>query len=301
MRLSVIIPNYNGLALLQKYLESTYRILANELADDFEIIITDDHSRDGSDAFVASLRLPKVRFLTNPHERGFGSNCNNGARHARGEALFFLNNDIELKAGFFQPLLNKLAEQQVFSVVPQILRRRDNVIESLTSGILVPGEIKTRSKNISNKDPALNHRILWGCGAALMCKREIFLSLGGFSDEFKVYYVEDTDLSVKAWRMGYQNWYVGESIAIHDNSVTTQKDWKWKKRLIAGINGEIFQFKHLPEKDRQLRFRRLLGQHLRTLNLFRAWIVIAAYSSLRKNEPNYLFGIDEILRELNRR
>ena len=298
MQLSVIIPNYNGIELLQKYLEANYRILEKEAPSNFEIIITDDHSKDGSADFISNLNLPNVRFITNPHERGFGSNCNNGARNADGELLFFLNNDVELTEGFLQPLIDKLSEERVFSVVPRILRKKDGLIESITTGVLAPGEIKTHSKNIPNKDPDLNHKVLWGCGAALLCKREFFLELGGFSDEFKIYYVEDTDLSVRAWRLGYQNWYVGRSVVIHDNSVTTKKEWKWKKRFIASRNGEIFQFKHLPKKEKTFRLRKLLGQHALRLNLFRLWVVASAYLSVPKNEPPYIFSVEQILDQL---
>lgn len=299
MKLSVIIPNYNGLDVLRKYLPHTHRLLEQELPGEYEIIVTDDHSRDGSAAFVAGLNLPNVRFVANPNERGFGSNCNHGARSASGELLFFLNNDIELQAGFFPPLLAKIAEEKVFSVVPRIMRRKDQLVESLTSGRLVPGEISTQSKNKLNRDPTQNHPVLWGCGAALLCRRDLFLSLGGFSDEFKVYYVEDTDLSLKAWRMGYENWYVGQSVALHDNSATTKKEWKWKRRFIAGINGEIFQFKHLPEQEKRFRFHGLLKRHALRLNLFRLWTVIAAYLAVPKPDLPYRLGTEEVLRRLN--
>lgn len=301
MLLSVIIPNYNGIKLLKEHLEANYRILEKEAPCNFEIIVTDDHSKDGSGAFVATLNLPNVRFLVNPDERGFGSNCNNGARNAAGKFVFFLNNDVALTEGFrLQPLIDKLSEEKVFSVVPRILRKKDNLIESLTSGTLVPGEIRAQSKNKSNKDPEANHKVLWGCGAALLCERELFFKLGGFADEFKIYYGEDIDLSLSAWRQGYQNWYVGQSTVTHDNSVTTKKEWKWKKRFIAGRNMSYFQYKHLPLEYRICRFRKKLAHFALRLNLFMMWVEVSAYLTLPKEEPHYVFSTEEVLNELNK-
>lgn len=295
MLLSVILPNYNGSALLRRNLPDNYAMLAQEIGDDFEIVVSDDHSRDNSLAYLHTLGWPNMHITLHPGARGFGSNCNHGAQAAKGTLLFFLNTDVRLTAGCLAPLLAKVKEDVVFSVVPRIVRERDGHIESLNTAHLTQDEIKVQRSTAS---PDQNHPVLYSCGAALLCKRERFFELGGFSPEFKRYYIEDTDLSVKAWRNGYENWYVGSSTVLHEHSFTTCNEWKWLKRFFAQRNGELFQLKHLPPAARSRRLRRQIWRHLRRLNLYRLAVLLIAYSAIPKGET-YQHTISDVIVRLH--
>ena len=80
--ISVIILNWNGRAMLQTCLES----LARQTAADFEIIVVDNGSHDGSARLVHS-DWPSVRLLALTHNRGFSGGVNAGFHLARGEYL----------------------------------------------------------------------------------------------------------------------------------------------------------------------------------------------------------------------
>ena len=299
MLFSVIVPNYNGRQLLESFFLANYHILKNEADSNFEVIVTDDNSTDHSREFIQQLDLPNVRFFLNPGKRGFGSNCGNGAHQASGKYLFFLNTDVVLTEGFLYPLIHKLEHEKVFSVVPKIIRESANsIVESLTTGSVSNCQIQLQFKNKLNKNPDLDHKILWACGAALLCKRALFFELGSFPDEYNPYYVEDVDLSITAWRTGYENWYVGNSVVLHYHNSTTKKECKLKKNFIHLRNSEILNLKHLPKLQGMDCFKKKIIAALIRLNFYKAMALLLAYLKLPIHQREYLYDIHHALKEV---
>ena len=93
--LSVIIPNWNGMA----YLPACLAALAAQDYAPLEIIVVDNASADGSVAYLRAQH-PGVRLLEFAENRGFTGACNAGLRAARGEFLALLNNDTEAAPGW---------------------------------------------------------------------------------------------------------------------------------------------------------------------------------------------------------
>jgi len=98
---SVIVTNYNG----RRYLERCLTSLREQTYPAVEIILSDDASSDGSVELVRA-RFPDVKVTINPRNRGLAVTSNSGARIARGEYLFFFNNDTIA----FTDLVARLAE-----------------------------------------------------------------------------------------------------------------------------------------------------------------------------------------------
>ncbi|MGC8827650.1 MAG: glycosyltransferase family 2 protein, partial [Anaerolineae bacterium] len=100
---SVIIPNWNGAALLPACLDSlraqTYRRL--------EIIVVDNASTDDSAALVRE-RYPEVRLILLPENRGLTGGVNAGIRAAQGEIIALLNNDAEAEPAWVEVLVQAL-------------------------------------------------------------------------------------------------------------------------------------------------------------------------------------------------
>lgn len=88
-KLSVAIPVYNGAA----YLAETIQSVLDQSCEDFELIICDDHSTDGSLEIAASHADPRIRILTNPKNLGFGGNWNRCLAEAQGRYIKILPQD----------------------------------------------------------------------------------------------------------------------------------------------------------------------------------------------------------------
>ena len=92
---SVIIPNFNGMA----YLDGVLSGLECQTVKDFEVILVDNGSRDGSCAFVAAS-YPWVHLIELPENFGFCRAVNEGIKASRSPYVLLLNNDIEVTDNF---------------------------------------------------------------------------------------------------------------------------------------------------------------------------------------------------------
>ncbi len=114
---SVVIPNWNGRDLLEKYLPSVVKAMENNSAN--EIIVVDNASSDGS-VDLLKQRFPSVRVIELSENLGFGGGSNVGFSAARNDIVVLLNSDMRVEPDFLQPLLDGFTDELVFAVSCQI-------------------------------------------------------------------------------------------------------------------------------------------------------------------------------------
>src|SRR4051812_47127658 len=114
---SVVIPNWNGRDLLEKYLPSIVTALAGN--PDNEIVVVDNGSEDGSAEFVRA-KFPDVNLVALPRNLGFGGGSNAGFRAAKNDIVVLLNSDMRVAPDFLAPLLEGFHDPEVFAVSCQI-------------------------------------------------------------------------------------------------------------------------------------------------------------------------------------
>ena len=100
MEVSVIIPNFNGIAFLDSVLGS----LEGQTLKNFEVILVDNGSADGSCSFV-SANYPWVHIIELPENFGFCRAVNEGIQAAKAPYVLLLNNDTEVKEDFVEQML----------------------------------------------------------------------------------------------------------------------------------------------------------------------------------------------------
>jgi glycosyltransferase involved in cell wall biosynthesis len=105
--LSLIFPVFNEQENIGVVLDAALD-LAPKLAADFEIVVVDDGSRDGSAGVIAERVAsdPRVRVLTHPSNRGYGAALRSGLREARGELVFFSDADLQFELTELEDLLH---------------------------------------------------------------------------------------------------------------------------------------------------------------------------------------------------
>jgi O-antigen biosynthesis protein len=220
---SVVIPNWNGRDLLDKYLPSV--LLAMSGHPDNEVIVVENASADGSAAFLAE-RFPQVRVITFGDNRGFGGGSNAGFKAAKNDIVVLLNNDMRVQPDFLQPLLAHFTDPHVFSVSCQIFfsdpgKRREET--GLTQGWWEDGRLKIRHR-IDDAITSVYPCFYSGGGSSAFDRRK-FLELGGFDDLLKPFYYEDTDLGFMAWKRGWKVLYEPASIVFHEHRGTIGKNF----------------------------------------------------------------------------
>lgn len=198
MKVSFIVPLYNCLPLTQAMLVSLRATLPAGLAH--EIIFVDDGSTDGTRQWLATLGAP-ARPLLNEKNLGFAGACNRAAAAAAGEFLFFLNNDLVLQPGWFEPMHALLARPDIALV--------GNVQHNARTGALDHAGVRFDAKGKPEHDhsrPLFARLRGWRevpavTGACFGVRRALWEKWGGFDDGFRNG-GEDIDLALRARAAG---------------------------------------------------------------------------------------------------
>lgn len=214
---SVIIPNYNGKSLLQKYLPYVFAALNScRQVKESEVIVVDDASTDDSVTYI-SATYPCIKLLRNKENRGFSVTVNKGIRAAQYEAACILNTDMQLPEDYFTVLLPMLKADDVFGVYCAI---RDPHTGKITEGRkqAVIRRYKLDYIDLLGEDEEGESMYL--CGGNALINREKLLLLGGYDELFSPFYFEDMDLSLRAQKRGWRSLYTARTSCIHQHTAT---------------------------------------------------------------------------------
>jgi GT2 family glycosyltransferase/glycosyltransferase involved in cell wall biosynthesis len=243
---SIVIPNWNGRDLLEKYLPSV--LAATAAVPDSEVIVVDNGSTDGSADFLRR-HYPEVRLIALPHNLGFGGGSNAGFRAARNDVVVLLNTDMRVDPDFLLPLLNGFTDEKAFAVACQIFFTDPNKLREetgLTEGWWQSGGLRVRHRI----DPGVSdlYPCFYGGGGSSAFDRRKFLELGGFDPLLAPFYLEDTDLGYMAWKRGWKVMYQPASVVYHEHRGTIGR--RFNANYIQSIlkkNFLLFVWKNIHE------------------------------------------------------
>jgi GT2 family glycosyltransferase len=212
MKVSVIIVNTNEKHRLIYILPS---ILGAKSDFNFEIIISDNGSTDGSREYVKE-NYPQIRIIENGKNLGFALANNVAAQESKADILVFINPDTTVEPGWIENLLKPFSDHNVGLTTSKILlmSARDK-INTCGSTIHISGITQCRGINEPAVNFSVTEEIPAVSGAAFAIRRKLFEKLKGFDSDFFIY-LEETDLSIRARIMGYKCIYVPNSIIYHD-------------------------------------------------------------------------------------
>jgi O-antigen biosynthesis protein len=246
---SVVIPNWNGRDLLEKYLPSVVEAMAGNPRN--EVLVVDNGSSDGSVEFLRA-KFPSVRVIALKTNLGFGGGSNVGFREARNDVVVLLNSDMRVAPDFLPPLLAGFSDEKVFAVSCQIFfsdpeKRREET--GLTQGWWKSGSLRLRHR----EDRAIErlYPCLYGGGGSSAFDRRKFLELGGFDHLLRPFYLEDTDMGFLAWKRGWKVLYQPASHVWHEHRGTIGK--KFSSAYIESVVGKnflLFCWKNIHEPAR---------------------------------------------------
>jgi GT2 family glycosyltransferase len=241
---TVVIPNWNGRDLLEKYLPSVVEALGGNPAN--ELLVVDNGSTDGSIELLRE-RFPAARVLALPRNLGFGGGSNAGLRAASNEVVVLLNSDMRVDPGFLAPLLAGFSDEKVFAVSCQIFFSDPEKLREetgLTQGWWENGGLRVRHRI----DDAIHglYPCFYGGGGSCAFDRRKFLELGGFDEILRPFYLEDTDLGYQAWKRGWKVLYQPASVVYHEHRGTIGR--KYSTEIIESVvkkNFLLFTWKNI--------------------------------------------------------
>ncbi len=216
-RVSIVIPNWNGLHLLPTCLDS----LRRQTFRDFEILVVDNASEDGS-VELLEMKYPEVEVIRLERNRFFSGAVNLGVERSNSEIVVLLNNDTEVEPQWLGELITALDENPKAGMAASkmlLLDRRD-VLNSAGDCYRrdgVPGNRGVWERDEGQYDAAT---VVFGaCAGAAAYRREMLEEIGLLDEDF-VAYCEDVDLNFRAQLAGYRCVFVPKARVYHRLSAT---------------------------------------------------------------------------------
>jgi GT2 family glycosyltransferase len=241
---SVVIPSYNGRALLETCLASVERHLPAGLP--VEVVVVDDGSTDDTPEWLAR-RHGWVCLVRRDTNGGFCAAANAGLAAARGEFVQLLNNDTEVTPGWLEAGLVPFADPTVGSVAPLVLVRSDPTrVDSAGDTYAFVGWPSKRGHG----EPAANwldrstSRVFGASGSSAFYRTSALRKVGGFDPSFGSYY-EDVDLAFRLRWAGYQCVFAPQSRVLHEVSASYDHARPALQRRMSR-NAEILFWTDLP-------------------------------------------------------
>ena len=223
MSVSVVIPTWNGRALLDVALGSLSR---QTLAAD-EVIVVDNGSTDGTAEHVRTAHRG-VDLIALPDNTGFAAATNRGIERASGDVVVLVNNDVELHPEFLGELVAGLeADPGAASAAAKMLRMDDHgVIDAAGDTLRWSGVALQRGQGEPDRGQYdAPGRVFSACAGAAAYRRSAFDELGLFDESFFAY-LEDVDWGFRAQLAGRACVYVPTAIAYHVGSASTRREGK---------------------------------------------------------------------------
>ena len=250
MKFAIVILNWNGEALLERYLP-----LVVKYSGDADIYVADNASTDGSVALVQE-NFPNVYLLQNSANNGFAKGYNDALKKVDADIYCLLNSDVEVTPGWLEPIKEAFLKLPEASIIqPKILDllRRDYFEYAGACGGFLDqfgypfcrGRIfQAIEKDEGQYDDT--REIFWATGACMFIKSEVFHSLGGFDEDYFAHQ-EEVDLCWRAQNKGLKIYYVGASHIYHLGG-STLSNMNPKKTYLNFRNSLYSITKNLPRK-----------------------------------------------------
>lgn len=205
MKVSIIIPNYNGQELLKKNLPKVIAASINA-----EIIVVDDYSSDNS---LEILKEFPVTVIRNEKNLGFSKTVNRGVKESSGEIVVLLNTDVVPQKDFLEPLIAHFKDEKVFAVgcMDKSVEGDKVVLRGRGIGRWQRGFLVHRRGEVNKQDT------LWVNGGSGAFRKSIWKKLGGFNTIYSPFYWEDIDLAYRALKSGFAILFESKSIVVHEH------------------------------------------------------------------------------------
>ena len=221
-RVSVVIPNWNGAAVLPGCLDA----LAAQTFAPFEVVVVDNGSTDGSadrlDAWSPPAEVSS-RTVRLPENVGFAAAVNRGVEASRGAFVAFLNSDAEPEPDWLAVLVDRFdARPEVGFCASKLVTHADpSVLDTAGHGFTTAGAGYARLRWAPDDARAAEEREVFGaCAAASIYRREALDRVGPLDEAFFCYY-EDLDLDLRLQLAGVRCLYVPAAVVRHRVSATS--------------------------------------------------------------------------------
>ncbi len=211
LRVSVIIPNWNGAHHLPECIDS----LLAQTYPQVEIIVVDNASTDNSLSLLGTY--PQVTVLPQERNLGFTGACNIGLRASEGDIMVLLNNDTAVDTVWIKAIVTAFERYPDVGLVASKMLLYDRRNTFHTAGDYVTLNGLAHNRGVWQRDTGqYDHKayIFSACGGSAAYRRTMLDVVGLLDDDF-FFSFEDVDLAWRACLMGWRCLYVPQAIVYH--------------------------------------------------------------------------------------
>lgn len=242
---SIVTVNWNDLKHLKGYFKSIY----NQNYSNFEIIISDNGSVDGSLEFIKK-EYPKTVLIENGENIGPSEARNRAIKYVKGKYVQFLDNDVEVDKNFLVKSIKRFEEDKTIGAIQnRLMVMGTDKIDFITSYFTVTGFFQYEGVREKFSEKYNQEKEIFSCKSAGMVVTKEALDKTALYDPDMFIYVEDTDLIWQVWLAGYRVIYLPSSVVNHASGSTATKDRLIKVDYLSFRNRILTLIKHLETKN----------------------------------------------------
>lgn len=240
--MSVIVLTWNG----KHFLEDCLGSMRRQTFRDFETILVDNGSTDGSVDYVRS-QFPEVKLLALPENLGFTGGNIAGYAQSTGSLVIMLNNDTEAHPGWLEAIHKASAaypQSGSFASKMMYFDERGRVENCGFDVGLSGATVDLGRDELDGPAWSQPRKVFGGCGGAVTYRRSMLDDIGFLDPDFFMTY-EDVDLSFRAQLLGYECVYVPGAIVYHRYRATNKKT-PARQVFYSQRNIEFVYLKNMP-------------------------------------------------------
>ncbi|WP_456376230.1 glycosyltransferase family 2 protein [Lutibacter sp.] len=250
MKTAVVILNWNGKQLLEKFIPS---IVKYSNLPNIEIIVADNASTDNSVNFIQK-NYPSIQIIQNKKNGGYAKGYNDALQHVNADIFALVNSDIEVTEGWLNPIISTFKKEPETAIIqPKILdyKNKSKFEYAGAAGGFIDkfGYPYCRGRifnNLETDTAQFNDvtEIFWASGACFFIRSKVYHELNGF-DETYFAHQEEIDLCWRAKNLQKTIKYVGSSTVYHVGGATL-KEASPRKTFLNFRNSLFTLAKNLP-------------------------------------------------------
>lgn len=304
-KLGVIILNWNGRHLLEKFLPG---VVEHTLSEEVDVVVADNGSSDGSPEWIEE-NCPEVKVIRFDKNYGFAEGYNKAIEATRYPYTVLLNSDVEVTPGWWKPLLDFLENNPDAGAVQPKIKSYNNKeyfeYAGAAGGYLdslgypyCRGRLFDRLEKDEGQYDGEPIDVAWASGAALTVNTETYLKVGGLDPLFFAH-MEEIDLCCRMLAQGYRVCAISDSEVFHVGGASLNQG-NPQKTYLNFRNNLLLLYKNLPPegKTRKLFVRRLMDSlaffmFVAKFDFPNAGAILKAHKDFRKMKRLYRPSVKE--------
>ena len=218
--------------------------LEKQNCKDFEILVVDNGSSDGSVEWLKTHQYPTIFLEENT---GFSGAVNVGIKASKTPFVLLLNNDTEVEPDFIGEMIKAIRRSdKIFAVSSKMVQMyHKELMDDAGDMYSVLGWAYQRGVGRSSKGYNREREVFSACAGAAIYRREVFEQIGYF-DEMHFAYLEDIDVCYRAKIFGWHNRYCPTAVVYHVGSGTSGSKYNAFKVRLAARNNVYLNYKNMP-------------------------------------------------------